>query len=145
MIKSPSLFTRLLVVIYDVLLLAGVVFASHAIIFFALKLLPISIGDSIIIKVLHFACLIIISILFYGWFWVNGGQTLGMKAWHLYLINDSSGKFINWQLAVQRYFLAAISWLPLGMGFFWILLHKENKTWHDMLTNTRIVKYRDHK
>jgi len=140
MIKSPGFFVRLMVIVYDGLLLAGTVFAAHMLLFILVKLLPNTIETSYIVKALHFALLIGVSFFFYGWFWVNGGQTLGMKTWKLYLIHEDTGKFISWKTAFKRYVAALISWLCIGMGFMWILIHKQNKTWHDIFTKTQIVK-----
>ena len=81
---------------------------------------------------------IVISFLFYGWFWTHGGQTLGMKAWNIYVIKPN-GKFMSWPTAGKRYAFAIISWLTFGLGFTWILLSREKLAWHDMFSNTRLV------
>jgi len=62
-----------------------------------------------------------------------------MKAWNLYLVKPD-GKFINWNTALKRYLAALVSWACLGLGFTWILLDHRNRSWHDILTNTQIVK-----
>lgn len=79
-----------------------------------------------------------ISFIFYGWFWTHGGQTLGMRAWNLYLIKPD-GKFIGWKIAAKRYCAALISWGVFGLGYSWILLNKNKLTWHDIVTGTKIV------
>lgn len=141
MINRPGLLLRLLVIIYDALLLAGVLFASYALLFAITLLLPDNIADSRWIKHVQFASLLFVSFLFYGWFWVNGGQTLGMKAWHLFLIKED-GKFISWRQAGIRYLSALLSWAALGMGFAWIWVNRDKKTWHDWLSKSQIVKHK---
>jgi uncharacterized RDD family membrane protein YckC len=32
-----------------------------------------------------------------------------------------------------------LSWLPLGLGYFWILFDREGRAWHDRLSRTRVV------
>lgn len=76
--------------------------------------------------------------LFYGWFWVHGGQTLGMRAWRLRLVRRD-GAPVSWRLAAARYLLAWLSVLCLGLGFGWALLDRERRTWHDIFTGTRLV------
>ncbi len=79
-----------------------------------------------------------ISFAFYGWFWTHGGQTLGMKAWNIYVIKPD-GKFMSWPIAAKRYAFALLSWAPFGLGFTWILLNRKKLAWHDLLSNTQLV------
>jgi uncharacterized RDD family membrane protein YckC len=32
-----------------------------------------------------------------------------------------------------------LSWLPLGLGFFWVLFDRDRRAWHDRLSGTRLV------
>ena len=154
--KKIGFFKRLLVACYDGLLLIAVVFFTLAIvmgIFMAIapssffidsnlldnpKMIELSdLGRAVgsIIFIIH--C-VTVSFIFYGWFWTHGGQTLGMRAWNLYLIKPD-GKFIDWKIAAIRYCAAIISWAAAGLGFTWILLNKKKLTWHDAISNTQIV------
>jgi len=143
-IERPGLIVRLMVVIYDLLLLCGVLFASYALIFALFLVLPDSINQLTIIKLFKFCLLVLLAFLFYAWFWVNGGQTLGMKAWHLYLV-DENGKFLNWQACGIRFTTAALSWAICGLGFIWILFNRKKLTWHDIASNSQIVKSKPEK
>ena len=138
-IQRIGLITRLMVVIYDLLLLEGVILACQAIIYSLSLILPESIRQLLIVKIINLGMLIGVAYTFYGWFWVNGGQTLGMKAWHLYLIHDN-GKFINWKMAAIRFISALPSIACFGMGFAWILINKKKLTWHDIASKSQIVK-----
>ena len=154
--KKIGFFKRILVICYDGLLLVAVTFFTLAIVMgLFISLAPDSffvapdafenakvveltdLGRFIgsIIFIIH--CLAV-SFFFYGWFWTHGGQTLGMRAWHLYLVKPD-GKFIDWKIAAKRYVLAIFSWAIFGLGFTWILLNKNKLTWHDLLTQTQIV------
>jgi uncharacterized RDD family membrane protein YckC len=138
-VHRPGLIVRLFIIIYDLLLLGGVLFASYAGIFAIFLLFPESISKTELAKNFQFALLILIAYFFYGWFWVNGGQTLGMKAWHLYLVDDA-GKFLTWRMASIRFFTTIISIACLGMGFAWILVSRKNLTWHDIASKSQIIK-----
>lgn len=139
-----GIILRLAVITYDLLLLAGVLFASYAVIFSIFLLLPENIQESSITKNFQFLLLVFLAYLFYGWFWVKGGQTLGMKAWHLYLI-DENGKFLTWKAAFIRFVVAIISTACLGMGFTWILVNRKKKTWHDLASKSQLIKYKPQK
>lgn len=74
---------RLGAIIYDALLLCSVLFFAGAL-FIAL------IGENatagLITKILFQIHLLGICFAFYAWFWVHGGQTLGLRAWRLRVV-----------------------------------------------------------
>lgn len=76
--------------------------------------------------------------LFYGWFWTHGGQTLGMRAWRLRLL-DTNGKPVSWRRAMLRAAGALVSLLTAGLGYLWILVDPERLAWHDRWSGTRLV------
>jgi uncharacterized RDD family membrane protein YckC len=82
--------------------------------------------------------LIVIASIFFTAFWSHGGQTLGMKAWRLQLI-QTNGSPVNYQKAVLRFIYACISALPMGLGFLWMLWDRDQLSWHDRWTGTTIV------
>ena len=80
--RPASLSRRLAALFYDSLLLLAVYFIATAI------LLPLTGGEAIEANnPLLTSYLLFISFFFYAWFWVHGGQTLGMRSWRLQLHN----------------------------------------------------------
>ena len=154
--KRIGFIKRILVATYDALLLVAVTFFSLALVmalfvwlapssFFVdpsllenPKLIQLSDLGRLVGSIIFITHCVFVSFFFYGWFWTHGGQTLGMRAWNLYLIKDD-GKFINWEIAALRYCSALVSWLVFGLGFTWILLNKRKLAWHDILSKTQIV------
>ena len=133
---APAVWRRLASVCYDLLLLSALLVFATAIIVLPLGLLlGLSIsGSHPLFRIYLFA----ISIWFFCWFWVHGGQTLGMRAWRIRLVaNDGSP--VSWRKALLRYFAAILSWLPLGLGFFWALFDTEKRSWHDRLSATQLI------
>lgn len=153
---APGFFKRLLLVVYDGLLCVAVVMVTSALLMAVYMFIapesffvdPATLENPKMIELTELGRMvggtivtincIVMSFIFYGWFWTHGGQTLGMRAWNLYLINPD-GKYINWKTALIRYSTALVSWAVLGLGFAWILLSSRNLAWHDMLTDTSIV------
>jgi len=82
--------------------------------------------------------LFFIAYLYFVWHWVNGGRTLGMRAWHIKLINRGMDQ-ISWRNATARFCLALLSLVSFGLGFAWALFDKEKLTFHDRYSNTRLV------
>ena len=136
--KGPGLIRRLVVVIYDGLLLAGVIFACWAVLWLVLSPLPDSLQSHPAMILAKRCYLLGIALLFYGWFWVFGGQTLGMRAWRLKLVSTTGGT-VSWRQAAARFAAAMISWAVVAMGFMWVLADRQNRTWHGILSGTRIV------
>lgn len=152
--NNISFTKRIVVVIYDGLLVMGVTLVAYALLYTLLSMLPDGIESSNLGKAIKTIYLVAVSFYFYGWFWTHGGQTLGMKAWNLYLV-DRKGKYISWYIAALRYISALISWggvalllycfdverwyLTIGLGFCWGLLDKHRLAWHDIITGTQII------
>jgi uncharacterized RDD family membrane protein YckC len=80
-----------------------------------------------------------IAVLFFCWFWVHGGQTLGMRAWRIRVVGlDGSG--IGWGRALLRFAAALAAAAPLGAGFLWSLFDARRRCWHDRLSRTLTVR-----
>ncbi len=82
--------------------------------------------------------LLLICWLFNAWFWVHGGQTLGMRAWRLRLTRADGGP-ITWRIAGLRCAAALLALAPLGLGYWWVLFDKDKRAWHDRLSGTRLM------
>jgi uncharacterized RDD family membrane protein YckC len=71
-------------------------------------------------------------------FWTHGGQTLGMRAWRIRVVDDE-GREISMGQGIRRCLYALLSWLPLGLGFIWVAFDRDRAAWHDRLTHTWLV------
>lgn len=132
--KAPGFLRRLGAQIYDALLLLAVWFLATAI------ALPFNHGQAFTSSQWFFPFyLLTVSLVFYVWFWTHGGQTLGMRAWKIKVLNTEF-QAISWQQAVMRFFAAGISWLFFGLGFVWVVMDRQGLAWHDKLSATRLVQ-----
>ena len=84
------------------------------------------------------ASLLLVTMMFFVGFWANGGQTLGMRAWHLKVIS-ASGSPVTWKQALWRFAAAIPSVGIFGLGLFWLLRDKERCALHDRLSGTRLI------
>jgi uncharacterized RDD family membrane protein YckC len=131
--SPPGLLHRLGALFYDSLLLFGVLF------FATLALLPwhgAAFGPH---TLLYQVYLLAVTFLFFGWFWTQGGQTLGMRAWKIKLYSADGGA-VTWQQAGLRFFAALFSIGLLGLGFLAALADPEKRCWHDRIANTRLQR-----
>lgn len=86
--------------------------------------------------------ILLISFIYYGGFWTNGGQTLGMKTWKV-KIQTLDYQPITWSQAFKRFSFSFISWGFLGLGFLWKFIDKKQFTWHDHLSKTSLFFEQD--
>lgn len=77
-------------------------------------------------------------LLYFGWFWTHGGQTLAMKTWRLQL-SDVGGGPVRPGQALLRYCLCYPSLLLGGIGIFWAFFDRDRQFLHDRLSGTRIT------
>ena len=129
-----SLWRRLGAIVYDGILLVCVIFIAWQ----PVPLLPETLPE-IFSRVIRLGYLVLICFLFFGWFWCHGGQTLGMRAWKIKLVNSTSLGAVTWRRAWRRFLMALLSWFTLGCGFLFSIFHPKNQTWHDSFSGTSIV------
>ncbi|CAM3349333.1 RDD family protein [Halomonas lysinitropha] len=75
---------------------------------------------------------------FFAFFWTRGGMTLGMQAWRL-RVQTRDGCSITGLQALQRFLVAGISLAAFGLGYLWILVDAEKRSWPDIASGSRVV------
>ena len=133
---KPGLLRVLAAIFYDFWLIAAIWLIGTTVDAFIRNALMNHVGDG------NYLALQVYLILspwgFFAWFWMHGGQTLGMRSWRIKVV-DLKGEPITNSATIKRYLASLLSWAALGLGFLWILFDKENRSWHDLLSNTRLV------
>lgn len=71
--------------------------------------------------------------------WSRGGQTIGMRAWRLRVVATDGGR-LPWPRALLRFVVAVASLAALGLGFIWCLFDRERRGWHDIATQSCLVR-----
>ena len=79
------------------------------------------------------------AFIFFSWFWTHSGQTLGMQAWKI-KVQNLDGSVINLKQCLIRFVLAPFSLSFFGVGYFWMLINKEKRTFHDLVSDSEIIK-----
>lgn len=80
-----------------------------------------------------------VGFVYYGISWRRGGQTLGMRAWRLRLVG-ASGEAPPWSALLLRYLVAGLSLAAFGLGFLWSLWDPQRRSWHDLASDTRLLR-----
>jgi uncharacterized RDD family membrane protein YckC len=126
-----SVLKRIGAFVYDCLLLLAVLFVATAI------LLPFNRGEAVETGNLFYSIyLVLITFLFFGWFWTHGGQTLGMRAWKI-RVEQLDGRDISWGQAIHRFIIMCMTF---GLGILWCFTNKDKQAFHDRLSATHVIK-----
>jgi uncharacterized RDD family membrane protein YckC len=137
---NAGLPRRLGAMFYDALLILALWMVVTAL------LLPLTGGEAITtgrvgaFEYIYRAVLIGIFVAFFGLFWTRRGQTLGMAAWKIY-VEREDGLALTWADVLKRLAGACVSLGALGLGYFWMYIDPDRRTWHDRWTKTAVVRY----
>lgn len=71
--------------------------------------------------------------------WTRGGQTIGMRAWRLRIV-DGDGLPLRWPRALLRFVVACGSAAALGVGYLWCLFEPRKRGWHDLAARSILVR-----
>ena len=55
-------------------------------------------------------------------------------------VENANGEAISLWQALLRFMVSIASWLCLGLGFFWSLFDKQKRAWHDIYSDTQLVR-----
>ena len=139
--QPPFLLRRLAAIVYDTCLVVPLIMASVALFMGARTLLwgpavddTAAQLDANIVRLVALVC----TTGFFCAFWVKSGQTLGMQAWRIKLVNFS-GEVPNIRQGVMRCLGAVVSAACLGLGYLWCLVDRNGRYWHDYLSGTELV------
>ncbi len=80
---------------------------------------------------------------FFAKFWTHNGQTLGMQVWGVRIQNADGTAIDLWQ-ALLRFLIAIMSWLALGLGYWWMLWDRQHRTWQDIYSDSQVVQLPKH-
>ncbi|GMR00871.1 MAG: RDD family protein [Gammaproteobacteria bacterium] len=142
--RYAGLFRRLFAIFYDSFLLLAILFIVSALATALNHGKAVEPGDALypVFVILIFS----LSYLYFAWFWIHGGQSLGMKTWHIQLQSsnpeNNDNKQIDWKIAAIRFFSAIVSWGVFGLGFLWSLFDRKNRSWHDIVSKTVLIDLR---
>jgi uncharacterized RDD family membrane protein YckC len=152
--KTPSVKRRMASLIYELMLLFGVIFIAGYL-FGTLSQTKNAMDNRLGLQLFVF----VIFGIYFVWLW-SKGQTLAMKTWKI-AITDLEGKNISQKQALIRYLYSwiwvappvllayVLSSSPGGASFImiaWVViyaglskLHPDQQFWHDAMAGTRLI------
>ena len=129
-----SLPRRLMVMLYDAVIMLGLLMIGSAL------ALPFGEAQKIALQDFWFTLwLVFVCFAYLGGCWHYGGMTVGMRAWRVVLINTDGGR-ISWPGCLLRFLVSCLSLAALGLGFVWALFDQKNRGWHDIAAHTVLLR-----
>jgi len=129
----PSIKRRLICMVYEALLLAGVAFFAGLVFLGVTGASP----DGWMRHAFQVYLFVVLGLYFVG-SWRRGGQTLAMKTWKLRLVS-ADGSRITLRQALVRYLCVWPCLLLGGIGIFYAPFDRQRQFLHDRLAGTSIV------
>jgi uncharacterized RDD family membrane protein YckC len=130
----PSIRRRLVAMLYESLLLLGVLGVA----FILPHLLLGMIDDIAVPGALLWLHLFLVLMAYFVWYWRRNGQTLAMQTWKIKLVG-ADGAPVTRQQALLRYALVWPSLLLGGIGLLWALFDRDRQFLHDRLAGTMLI------
>ncbi len=133
--KAPcGLPRRLLILVYDSLVVTALLLLATALALVA-GFDQVTAGKDPLFTLY----LLAVWFLYLAWFWRRGGMTVGMRSWHV-IIEREDGQRPGWGQCLLRFLVSFVSAACFGLGFAWSLFDAHKRTWHDLASNTRLVR-----
>ncbi|MEC7864564.1 MAG: RDD family protein [Pseudomonadota bacterium] len=122
--ENIGFLKNMVICLYDLMLLFSVLF------FMSLPWIMITSGEAITNNIFYQFYLLLIILIYYLWFWVNHGQTLGMKSWKTYVLNQN-----NQTITIRQGMIRIL--ISLVGGHLLLIFNK--KSLQDIISKTHII------
>ena len=134
---SAPPWRRLAAVFYDVLVLVAIWMFAAALVLLAFH------GEVDVAHqpaLYHFVLqgvLLALTALYFVFSWSRGGQTIGMRAWRVRLVDENRRSPMPAR-SLLRFALGLVSLLGT-FGFIWCFFDPDRRAWHDVMARTRMI------
>ena len=134
---GAALWRRLAALFYDLLVLIAIWMVAAALILLAFRG-EVDVADQpLLYHLVLQGVLLGLSAAYFVISWSRGGQTIGMRAWRVRIV-DNQGRSPKPTRSLLRFALALIS-LIAGFGFIWCLFDTDRRAWHDVMAKTWMI------
>ena len=122
--ENIGFLKNMVICLYDLMLLFSVLF------FMSLPWIMMTSGEAITNNIFYQFYLLLIILIYYLWFWINHGQTLGMKSWKTYVLNQNN-QTITIHQGIIRILISLIG------GHLLLIFNK--RSLQDIISKTHII------
>lgn len=142
-VKSVKLGRLLAIVLYDSIILTAILLLAISLLFFLCLVINLNQPTPHSIGFRFYLASIIIGYYHLCWAYINNGQTIGMRAWKVKLINckNCTDGHMTARITIQQTILrivgGIIGFFGFGIGYVILYLNKQHKTLADFISNTQ--------
>ena len=97
-------------------------------------------GGTVAAAILLYLAGLVIYLVYYCRRISRRGSSIRMSAAGYRIIHAQTGQNITMGRSIGRFFARYLSYLPCYLGLLWPLWDSENRTFHDMIAQTRAVR-----
>ncbi len=83
----------------------------------------------------------IVTILFFGWFYLNKGGSPGKLLFNMRVVDSATGSNIGYGRVLVREVLGFwLDWFTLGIGLIMGIFRADKRALHDLVASTQVLK-----
>jgi uncharacterized RDD family membrane protein YckC len=90
--------------------------------------------------ILFYLLVLAISIGYWVYFWGTSGSTLGMRLFHLRVVDAQTGAPIGIARAVVRWLMTLVNSWACYIGWIWVAFDARKQGWHDKVANSVVLQ-----
>ena len=77
---------------------------------------------------------------YYVYFWGTSGQTIGMRLFHLRVVDAVTGGPIGIPRAIVRWLMTLVNTWACYIGWIWVAFDPRKQGWHDKVANSVVLQ-----
>ena len=81
-----------------------------------------------------------VATIYYCYSWHCGGQTIGMRAWHIKVFIYNTQQLPSYPQCFKRYCIALVTTFLLGIGLWIAFFRKDKRCLFDVLSHCQVLK-----
>lgn len=129
--NTSSLWKHIAALVYDIFPILGIFLTTSLFVMLARG------GEAVPAGTWWFQLLLLAELfLYFGHSWKSGGQTLGMRAWKLAIVDHRS---MTWTQVSLRFAVGVVSTALLGLGLWARKFSSNQLTWMDAVSQTQTI------
>jgi uncharacterized RDD family membrane protein YckC len=92
------------------------------------------------VLILFYLVVLVISVAYWVYFWGTSGSTLGMRLFHLRVVDAQTGAPIGIGRAVVRWLMTLVNSWACYIGWIWVAFDARKQGWHDKVANSVVLQ-----
>jgi uncharacterized RDD family membrane protein YckC len=92
------------------------------------------------VLILFYLLVLAVTIGYWVYFWGTSGSTLGMRLFHLRVVDANTGQPIGLGRAFVRWLMTLVNSWACYIGWIWVAFDSRKQGWHDKVANSVVLQ-----